>query len=465
MNARRLLLLAVFLLSQAAWAERLVIEPKHAKFGVATAFSTVRHAYTIANTGDKPVRIESWKAIAGYGEVHGLPKQLAPGERAEFEVVLELPGQLGSALHRYAIFTDESDVERYRFTLSGFVQSLVSPARAVLDFGKVAADASGERSVALSAKEQTSLALQRIISAPDWIDARIEGTTVFARVRPGSASGMRAGTIKLATNLPTQPYVEVAAKAIVEGALRPSTYGIGMKPLRVGERAKASIEMIYTGRSDLDALKIDAPTGWKVARASCQSALPAGTRCVRVDLTKPLTETGRSTGFFTFRMAGEPELTIPFGIMTLDKDQSIREMVIDEGKELHNRGYVDIAEALQRETRAEDAPTPAEPPAASERIAHSEGRGPVKLAWSARNDTSIFGYVVYRAQDRAGPFVRVSDQPIARQTSTAGSDKADYSFVDESVVAGTTYYYYIDALGNDGEQKRFSPVLSKKVLK
>lgn len=466
MIARRLFLLAASLLPLVAWAESLVIEPKHAKFDTATAFSTVQQRYTVVNNSDKPVRIKDWKAIAGHGEVKGLPEVLAPGERREFEVVLELPGKLGSALHRFAIFTDEPGVERYRFTLSGFVLSLVSPAHAVIDFGKTTADAGGEQKVTLSASEKTPLALQRVVSAPDWIDARVEGTTVSARIRPAAALGMRAGVIQVATNLPQQPFVEVTTKAIVEGALRPSTYGVGMKPLQVGERATASIELIYTGRSDLAALKVDAPEGWEVARSACQSELPPETRCVRIGLARPLTETGRSTGFFTFRLAGEPDLAIPFGVIALGKDQTIRELVIDEGKELGNSGYVDVAKALQQGTAAgTPAPVAETTAAAPERIAHSEGRGPVKLAWSARNDDKIFGYVVYRAEDRAGPFVRISEQPIARKEPAAGSDKADYAFVDASISPGATYYYYIDVLGSDGEQRRFSPVLSKKVLK
>jgi hypothetical protein len=112
------------------------------------------------------------------------------------------------------------------------------------------------------------------------------------------------------------------------------------------------------------------------------------------------------------------------------------------------------------------APQSAPPAAASstktESVARARGAGPVHLKWQASNDQKIFGYLIYRAIDRAGPFVRVSKQPVRGTRKTDGT-ASDYAFTDADVEPGKTYYYYLDSLATNGSQERLSPVLSKTV--
>lgn len=459
-------------LSGLVQAESLRIEPKHATFDAATAFSTVRQSYTLINDGDRPVAIRSFKSIAGPGDAKNLPSSLQPGESKVFQIELILPGQPGSSLNRFALFTDEADVERYRFTLSGLVYSLVEPQNAQLDFGRIAAASDHPQSLTFDTREPVALRFSGVSAAPDWLEASVDGSTISARLRANAPLGMQAGTIKVATNLPQQPFVEVLVKAIIEGRLTPSTYGLGMKPQTVGSMAEASIEIAYSGASDLAKLKTEALPGWKVSTSACGSKPAYASQCSKITMRKRLDETGRFTGFLHFRLDGEPTLSVPFGYMALGKDQTVRELVLNDAGESANPGYTNFQQALTDALSGKPAePAPAKPAAATkpsvagEKIAYSEGKAPVKLNWSAANDTKIHGYMVYRAEDRAGPFQRVSDQPVPRaEPPSDGSALAKYSFVDAKVVAGKTYYYYIDSLADDGSQQRFSPVLSKKVL-
>jgi len=59
----------------------------------------------------------------------------------------------------------------------------------------------------------------------------------------------------------------------------------------------------------------------------------------------------------------------------------------------------------------------------------------VMLRWSASAESGAGHYNVYRAEDEAGPFMRLNNEPL---------DTADY--VDRVVVAGQTYYYYVTAV-------------------
>jgi hypothetical protein len=87
---------------------------------------------------------------------------------------------------------------------------------------------------------------------------------------------------------------------------------------------------------------------------------------------------------------------------------------------------------------------------------------PAQLKWKTRGDSSVYGYLVYRAEKREGPFLRVSREIVHRQGE---SDEAEYAYTDWDVEAGRTYYYYLDTIGMDGRKRRFSGVIQKTVAK
>jgi len=84
------------------------------------------------------------------------------------------------------------------------------------------------------------------------------------------------------------------------------------------------------------------------------------------------------------------------------------------------------------------------------------------LKWQARQESRVYGYLIYRSEKREGPFLRIN-QAIVH--AVAGDDAAiqSYEYVDRDVEPGKTYYYYLDTVGNDGKKARFSSVMSKAV--
>uniref|UniRef100_UPI0021487A79 hypothetical protein n=1 Tax=Tahibacter caeni TaxID=1453545 RepID=UPI0021487A79 len=91
----------------------------------------------------------------------------------------------------------------------------------------------------------------------------------------------------------------------------------------------------------------------------------------------------------------------------------------------------------------------------------ASGSGPARLQWSASNDGRLYGYIVYRAEDRAGPYRRISSRVIhvLRDQEQVHS----YTFEDTDVSAGKTYYYYVDTIDLRGKRERFMPVVEKAV--
>lgn len=80
------------------------------------------------------------------------------------------------------------------------------------------------------------------------------------------------------------------------------------------------------------------------------------------------------------------------------------------------------------------------------------------IRWTTASEIENFGYDVYRADSKDGPFQRLTSQPIAGAGTT--DDVRDYVFVDASIEAGAVYYYYVESISLRGERERFTPVFA-----
>lgn len=102
---------------------------------------------------------------------------------------------------------------------------------------------------------------------------------------------------------------------------------------------------------------------------------------------------------------------------------------------------------------------------AGRRAAEVEPPPQALLRWEARNETGIYGYLVFRAESPDGPFLRVSDEIIHAAADAEADAIGSYTWIDRDVVAGRTYYYTLDVVQNNGQKRRFSGVLSKTVAR
>ena len=153
----------------------------------------------------------------------------------------------------------------------------------------------------------------------------------------------------------------------------------------------------------------------------------------------------------------EPALPVRFFGIALKPGQVVRDVLAsnDDAPETESTDKT-IAKAMQPTTGNEQAnATPANG------TRSTKGAGPVSLHWSAKDEAKTFGYLVYRASDRAGPFVRVVKDII--QVSKVSATENRYEFVDSDVQAGKTYFYYVDSIDLTGIRKRLSPVMQKAV--
>lgn len=87
------------------------------------------------------------------------------------------------------------------------------------------------------------------------------------------------------------------------------------------------------------------------------------------------------------------------------------------------------------------------------------GAGRNTLNWQTASEAGIFGYLIYRSESREGPFRRINDRIV--RVPRDRQDTHDYSWIDDSVESGKTYYYYLDAVTVTGIKQRFSGIIDR----
>jgi hypothetical protein len=74
----------------------------------------------------------------------------------------------------------------------------------------------------------------------------------------------------------------------------------------------------------------------------------------------------------------------------------------------------------------------------------------IMLTWSTCSETENLGFVIYRSEDPNGGFVRVNSELVPAQGSSSTRQK--YSYRDDNVVPGKTYFYQLADMSYGGQQ-------------
>lgn len=456
-STRCALVSAALLCTSFVHAETLKFTERNAHFTPVFQFQTIRHAFELTNAGDKPLRLLRAEPRSGRGTVSGVPATIAAG--ASFSITVDLPvgSALGVTSSRFALFTDEPDVERYRFSLSGFVQNAFEPEVSLLDFGDVRRGTKAERTLDLNTRESADWKLTGVADAPDFVKVSVNGHSVNATLLPSAPLGFVIGEVVLTTSLANQPEVAVSLRGYVAGELQPAARALSLGTVEIGSTASAKLAIRSSKSADQPLiLTSSAPAPWRLKTMACK---PVSNDCTVVEISGQPTDGGPFTGELLVKRAGsaEPALSIRFFGIALKPGQVVRD-VLAANNDAPETESVDKAFAEATQPKAGNGLGTATPATGTR---SAEGAGPVRLNWSAKDEAKTFGYLIYRASDRAGPFVRVSKDII--QVSKVSANENRYEFIDSDVQTGQTYFYYVDSIDSTGIKKRLSPVMQKAV--
>ncbi|KPL02182.1 MAG: hypothetical protein AMJ90_06510 [candidate division Zixibacteria bacterium SM23_73_2] len=85
----------------------------------------------------------------------------------------------------------------------------------------------------------------------------------------------------------------------------------------------------------------------------------------------------------------------------------------------------------------------------------------ITLNWQTGNEIDNLGFNVYRSKTQDGEFSRINTDMISAKGSAFAG--ASYSFTDENVTSGATYYYKLEDIDVDGFNTFHGPIMAKAV--
>lgn len=81
---------------------------------------------------------------------------------------------------------------------------------------------------------------------------------------------------------------------------------------------------------------------------------------------------------------------------------------------------------------------------------------PITVEWQTETEVNSAGFNIYRAMGEDGPYTKINEQLIAGQGGPSAG--AAYTFVDETVRPGETYYYRLEDVELDNSTVQHPPI-------
>jgi HYDIN/CFA65/VesB family protein/centrosomal CEP192-like protein/ASPM-SPD-2-Hydin domain-containing protein len=377
--------------------------PSSLSFGTVLVGNNSSLQETLTNTGGSSVTI-SQANVSGSGfSVSGVPATLAAGQSANFNVTFA--PQSGGAVSGSVSIVSNASNSTLKITLSGTgaTPGVLSASSQTLSFGNVQVSGSTTQSETLTNTGGTTVTVSQAnvsggsgfsITGLNLPLTLIAGQsfTFGATFAPASA-GSVTGTISLTSDASNSTLtISLSGTGTVPGQLSVSPSTLDFSSVVIGQSKNMTATLSATG-SNVTVSSASASTSeFTLSGVSFPFTITAGQ-------SKPVTVT------FTPQSSGTASATISFA---------------------SNASNSPTSESL---TGNGTAPPP-----------HN-----VDLSWAASSSTDVVGYNVYRATVSGGPFTKIN---TALNATTA--------FVDNSVLAGQTYYYVTTAVDGTGLESGYS---------
>ena len=422
------------------------VEP-HASFAPLHQGETLTHSFAFKNEGRRAVKILSGIALTSSGAVAFEPAVVAPGAQGVVTVSQPIGAELGVTGFRFAVVTDEG---RYRMNLSGFVESAFEPETPRLDFGTIDRERGSSLEIEVASREVPRLDTSDI-EAPPFLEVKVGAAADGAGIRlragllSGCPVGLNRGTIRVRTNVPTQPWLVVSYAYAAWGDVVPAEHPVSFGLVRMGEEARKEVELASRAGKSFEVAEATDPDG--IVGVEITADGKGG--LARLVATVHPRALGPLDGTLLVWLGGEAEpLPISYRAIVMAPETSVRE--IDMSQLPAALPVPPVVDRSVDASPAEPAPLNAE-----------EGAPAVTLRWKARAEKNVYGYLVYRSDRREGPFIRIS--AIVPVAGGEPESVHAYTYRDENVAPGKTYYYYLDLLTVEGLKTRFSGVISRRV--
>lgn len=92
-------------------------------------------------------------------------------------------------------------------------------------------------------------------------------------------------------------------------------------------------------------------------------------------------------------------------------------------------------------------------------LKYSAKKGTITLRWRTESEQDNYGFNVYRSESQDGTFEKINPKIVRGHGTT--SEPHDYTYVDNEVYKGKTYYYYLMDVDLAGNTKKFTPTINR----
>jgi len=204
---------------------RIFCEEPNFDFGMVDNQNTIEHTYVFKNIGDTTLEISSVRPACGCTVADMSEKIIPPGGESRLTARLSLQGRTGPQSKAITINSNDPENPQYRVNLSGTIQQAlqVSPDRLI--FGQIGPGQEAELFIELIGTSTESFTVQKI----ETTDARLIATAevieegkrhrISAKLKSSDQSGPINAVVRITTDHPARPVIDVPVAANVVGEL------------------------------------------------------------------------------------------------------------------------------------------------------------------------------------------------------------------------------------------------------
>jgi len=432
-------------------APGLTVEEPVARFEEAYAGAEVVHTFAVRNDGAKPVRIVEVNPNTAPTRVDPLPGPIPAGGRAEVTIHQGTLGRIGLVNYRFLLKTDDGLPDR-RLALGGFLQSAYEPDQPIL-LGE--AGPGGVVELAIASREVERLEVLEVNDAPAFVEIDTKGRTaegavnLRATLKPDAPLGLQTGALAVRTNAPHQPLLSVPYRLTVFEDVAPEEVPVDLGAIRQGQPFEKKTRLRSRSGKAFEVTSVEgAGPGVAVEAVACADPGPS----CRALLFKGVgpAPSGRLSGVVRVKLSQGRELALPYTGLLFGSETVVRDL----GKvgEPVPAGPQPPKAALQFKA---PTPPPVPPP-----VMGRPGEKLARLTWDAGQEEQAYGFLIYRADRREGPFRRVNARIVPVQE---GPPPHRYTYEDRDVEPGHSYYYYLESISKGGVKARLSGVVTKVI--
>ncbi|MEO6102311.1 MAG: hypothetical protein ABIP44_01565 [Pseudoxanthomonas sp.] len=443
------LIFSAFAAASPQQASHLSIAP--CKVGDRQQFETTTCDIELKNDGDSPIHISNAEAGFAWDKIE-VATVVPPHATAYLKATIALQDSYGYIKRSFRFDTSEPGKLAARgASVFAFVSSVLDQQTSLLDFGAV--KLSGEmptKSIKLTSREVPAFRLLEVTAAPAYLNARIDpdGQTVRVTVLKDAPWGLQHEKIKVKTNAPQQSEVWISVDINAIGDVAPDGNPFSFGLMRNNNKNEFLLRLTSeSGKAfKVGELKLDRVKG-EVESVPCVPA-SMGCRMLRITVANDQPQ-GRLQGSLSIQLP-DFKRTLPIELvgMLLTPEYKVHDL----SDELEKSG---AAKSAAPATSSAQAPELDLKNAIKQTINEDQsgpppGTGPL-MRWSVANESSVHGYIIYRAEAEEGPFLRVN-KTLIKAVNEDGAGTGSYQWRDNTAVSGKAYWYSIGMVKGTGEK-------------